>query len=565
MTDSIDFNWRSELEIKCTENPPRIIETFPEDKLDRAKYAKFLTKYLKSTSYDESTSKHLNYVLNLNSEWGAGKTYFLKRWAYDLKVKHPVVYVDAWKQDYSEDPLMTVVSSLIEQLKTQAPKSAKSIHPPKKLIGLLKAAAPAIARGVTKRYLGIDPVKIMESDDEMEQGENILDEQGNETLDSNGKPIDMGIAASKAVEHLINEHDAKSKAIESLKITVAQWVRTVVDSDKANPAFIFIDELDRCRPTYAVEMLETIKHIFDIEGVVFVVATDTEQLQHAIKAIYGEGFDARTYLARFFDSRFSLKSPKFDNLLDVHCQKQKLSKDNFDELNIQVWPENDGYQFTLGNITAVLNSFDVSPRAGIQLTNKIIAIVSNLEPNTKLDILMLTILLCIREKDESLYEDVVNSNFKKLDGGAPVNLSSYLSENFSFIGKKVKLYFDKSQYGTVPRINFLRFEKGTYSADFSFYIKNIFSPAFDEKSKESFSPILANRSNRSRSKESRLMDALGELFQKTTCDGERFFGDCANKISELSVNLNKANEQKPQFYKDLVELASAIDWIEEDG
>lgn len=556
MTDSMDLNWKNNLEIKSEENPTKIIEILPEDKLDRAKYAKFLTKYLKSTSYDESTLKYLNYVLNLNSEWGAGKTYFLKRWAYDLKAKHPVVYVDAWKQDYSEDPLMTVISSLMEQLKSQAPKSTSLIQPPKKLIGLLKAAAPALARGVTKRYLGIDPVKIMESDDEAEELGSIKDEEGN--------PIDMGIAASKAVEHLISEHDAKSKAIESLKVTVGHWVKTVVDNKKDSPAFVFIDELDRCRPTYAVEMLETIKHIFDIEGVVFVVATDTEQLQHAIKAIYGEGFDAKTYLARFFDSRFSFKMPKFDSFLDVHCQKQKLSKENFDAHDIIVWPENEDSQSTLENIVAVLNSFNVSPRTAIQLTNRVIAIVSNLEPNTKLDILMLTTLLCIREKDESLYENIINSNFKKSDGDSPVDLSSYLSETFSFGDEKIKIYFDKNSYASSSNLRFLRYAAGTYIADFSFYINSIFSPIFDGRSKSNYSLAFMTRASKNNSKEKIIINSLDEIYHEASCDDARLFGKYANKILELSSHLTNIDKPKSQFYKGLVEFASAIDWIEED-
>ncbi|TOL41491.1 hypothetical protein CGH98_24085, partial [Vibrio parahaemolyticus] len=69
---------------------------------------------------------------------------------------------------------------------------------------------------------------------------------------------------------------------------------------------VFIDELDRCRPSYAVEMLEVIKHFFELDNVVFVVATDTEQLQHAVKAVYGQLFDAQLYLGRFFRRRFSL-------------------------------------------------------------------------------------------------------------------------------------------------------------------------------------------------------------------------------------------------------------------
>ncbi|QDE47832.1 hypothetical protein EIN43_17235 [Enterobacter hormaechei] len=65
------------------------------------------------------------------------------------------------------------------------------------------------------------------------------------------------------------------------------------------PTFIFIDELDRCRPNYAIDMLETIKHLFDINNVVFVIATDKEQLSHSICSVYGSGFDATRYLDRF--------------------------------------------------------------------------------------------------------------------------------------------------------------------------------------------------------------------------------------------------------------------------
>ena len=72
----------------------------------------------------------------------------------------------------------------------------------------------------------------------------------------------MSFAASEAVKYLLDEHEAKSLAIESLKTSVFEWVSAVTGlKEKELPAFIFIDELDRCRPSYAVEMLETIKHI----------------------------------------------------------------------------------------------------------------------------------------------------------------------------------------------------------------------------------------------------------------------------------------------------------------
>jgi hypothetical protein len=63
---------------------------------------------------------------------------------------------------------------------------------------------------------------------------------------------------------------------------------------------ILIDELDRCRPTYAIEMLEAIKHWFCVPNVVFVLAMDREQLSHSIRAVYGQGFDVDGYFLRFF-------------------------------------------------------------------------------------------------------------------------------------------------------------------------------------------------------------------------------------------------------------------------
>ena len=327
-----------------------------------------------------------------------------------MKEEYPVVYVDAWKQDYSDDPLMTVISSMIKQLREQAGKGEEDplFKTPRKLIGLLKAAAPSIARGVATRYLGIDPVKIIQQADDGDIGEAIRDE--------NGQEIDMGLAASKMVEHLIKDHDAKSDAIASLKLSVEQWVSAVVGlQQKQSPAFIFIDELDRCRPSYAVEMLETIKHIFDIPGVVFVVATDTEQLQHTIKAIYGEGFDARTYLGRFFNSRYTLKSPSFEKLLPVHCDIEKLSESYFNDRNIKNWPEldvrtEDSGVIPLKNLTTIYNAFSLSARQVIQVTERLISIVEHLKAHSHINLLYLVFLLCLREKNQFLYDSMIAKN-----------------------------------------------------------------------------------------------------------------------------------------------------------
>jgi hypothetical protein len=69
---------------------------------------------------------------------------------------------------------------------------------------------------------------------------------------------------------------------------------------------IFVDELDRCRPDFAMRLLETIKHFFDIPGITFVLAYDEMFLSSAAKSLYGPSFDADNYLRRFIDVRFWL-------------------------------------------------------------------------------------------------------------------------------------------------------------------------------------------------------------------------------------------------------------------
>jgi hypothetical protein len=176
MSERIPLNWSSETIINE--------DTFPRDTLGRVKYADFLTQFLVGQGYDTTRSEgdeKRNYVLNLNSEWGSGKTYFLKRWSNDLQNHFPVVYIDAWQQDYSDDPLMTALSSVIKQLRDQAgmSESDPKFQLPKKALGLLKAAAPGFARSVAKRYLDIDLAALMQGEEP-------------DIQDENGLPINMG-------------------------------------------------------------------------------------------------------------------------------------------------------------------------------------------------------------------------------------------------------------------------------------------------------------------------------------------------------------------------------------
>lgn len=84
-------------------------------------------------------------------------------------------------------------------------------------------------------------------------------------------------------------------------------------AERGNRLVIFIDELDRCKPTFAIQLLERIKHYFSNDQITFVFSVNTTELQHTIKQYYGTDFNATRYLDRFFDFRIDLPPANMNN------------------------------------------------------------------------------------------------------------------------------------------------------------------------------------------------------------------------------------------------------------
>ncbi|MEZ9302075.1 P-loop NTPase fold protein [Vibrio breoganii] len=277
-------------------------ETFDQYRvIDNEQFSQHLTRFLNSKS-DEG------YVLNLNAEWGAGKTTFLQCWYNELSKSHPVVYFDAWKSDFSKDAMLALVDCFQSQLKNPRSvnkKFAKDLL--EKSSHFIRKTAPSMAVGYVKHKTGID-------------GDESLIEDFNETLGLDIAEKECGDALKEVLKSLV-EQRKKVEGISEFKSTLqtmaASLIKSLEDTDtpKTYPIYILVDELDRCRPSYAIEVIENIKHFFDTKKFVFVVATDTGQLQHSIKAIYGNGFDAHSYLSRFFHKTVTLPPPSTEQYL----------------------------------------------------------------------------------------------------------------------------------------------------------------------------------------------------------------------------------------------------------
>ena len=374
--DNCLFDWKAPI---IDENDELL---FTEDSLNRSRYAKFLHRYL------VQESKNGGYVLNLNAKWGAGKTYFINRWIDSIKGEYPVVYIDAWKQDYSDDPMLTVISSITNELQEYLPPgNDEVIKLSRKATRFFKSAAPLLAKGLIKKATGlnIDDVSI---DDELEP--ELTDSEDTPKKDSYNMTAEVSGNLAKC---LVDDHNEKLKTVEHLRTGLQSLVDAI---PRQKPAFIFIDELDRCRPSYAVEMLEVIKHFFETPNVVFVVATDTEQLQHAVKAVYGHEFDAQTYLGRFFRRRYSLSELSRKDFVDRYVTSP---------MNDVKWGQNIPRSSTNGDIVALISNvadmFKLSLRETEQLADKYLAVLQY--TNKSFNSYLLLILFVLRDKYNDVY------------------------------------------------------------------------------------------------------------------------------------------------------------------
>ena len=243
-------------------------------------------------------------VLAVDAAWGNGKTTFLKIWSQYLRNQgFPVVEFNAWETDFSEAPFVALSSELTDGLENYKDKNkllADKIDATKKVATnvmkkLLRLTATGAIRFATGGILDITPL--------LEQEE--------------------GQARASYAEDRLSDYLAAKQEVKKFRC-VLQDMATEMSKQKNKPFIVMIDELDRCRPSYAVELLEVAKHLFSVDHMVFVLAVNRSELAHSIRALYGSGFDAEGYLRRFFDVDFRLPDPEREGFINTMLSATKI-------------------------------------------------------------------------------------------------------------------------------------------------------------------------------------------------------------------------------------------------
>ena len=244
---------------------------FSNCKLDRKQYAMILTDIV--NTYADG------FVLAINNEWGTGKTTFVKMWQQHLNNENfQTIYFNAWENDFDSNPLVAIMSEL-KTLTKNGDKAFKSVI--EKGAVIAKNVLPALLKGVAQKY--IDTEILTDAIENITKG------------------------AAEILEEEIKEYANKKETITEFKKELEKFIK---QSTNDKPLVFIIDELDRCRPTYAVEVLEQMKHFFSVHGIVFVLSIDKNHLASAVRGFYGsEQINTDEYLRRFIDLEYSIPQP----------------------------------------------------------------------------------------------------------------------------------------------------------------------------------------------------------------------------------------------------------------
>ncbi len=230
-----------------------------DDELKREKFADVLTNRIKNGVSP--------YTISVNGGWGTGKTFLLQRWRQQLENEndgYKAIYYNAWEDDFCVNPLVSIIGQIATKIEDNDLDSL--------IADVKKAAIPLLVKKVLN-YAHLTKEE--------------LQSEINNTIDKYSEHTAQIKELKKSLEKLTNKIEEKTGL----------------------PLIFIIDELDRCRPTFAIEVLERIKHLFNIPGIIFVLGMNRTELEKSIKHVYGH-INSKEYLRRFYDIDLTLSAPK---------------------------------------------------------------------------------------------------------------------------------------------------------------------------------------------------------------------------------------------------------------
>lgn len=289
-----------EIEMQNNKKVVQISEAFADDKLNRKTVAENFKNILLNADLN---------VFSVSAQWGGGKTYFIENLIKLMQDDSINILYNAWESDFYDSPLIPLFVELFAEL--------EKYDNDKTCIKLLKSC---------KKFL-----KLICEKTTFQIGLKYKIFNCNANFDPNIK--------SKKSEYLEVKNEIQ-KLKNNLELIPQQLGKKII---------IFVDELDRCNPIYAIKTLEIIKHLFGIPNIIFVLSVDKKQLENSVKRIFGTNVVVNGYLRKFIDVDFQLPDSSNEQLIRYHLHKvwDKIDKfvksGRYYNYNLQRYIDSFGY------------------------------------------------------------------------------------------------------------------------------------------------------------------------------------------------------------------------------
>ena len=342
---------------------------------------------------------HTLATISLDADWGNGKTTFLNMLCQLLRNKgFEVVTFNAWETDFTESPFATLAAEIVRQAKQHGSDTIRD-----KALRVAKAAIPIAAKmapGVATAAGTMNPLPALHP---------------------------VLIAAAKIIRliktpDLEKEYTNTQEGIRKFKDELKDLAALTAHEHNNKPLIIAIDELDRCRPDYAIRFLETVKHIFNTPGVMFVITTNIRQMAHTVRAVYGQGFDAEEYLDRFFDLNHRITHTDRSEFIarwikDIQSKWtgiREFAPEEHDEIMSYQSKSHQDLRRDIGITTEILTAYidktQISLRRTIRLANRINLILELIRDRPTTAIAVVTLVSVIRDHDASAYANIIDGS-----------------------------------------------------------------------------------------------------------------------------------------------------------
>lgn len=381
--------------------------TFEKDLFNRKPFWESLANLILN-SWNESL------VISINANRWEWKSTFLKMWKnYLLNDKNTtekplnVIYFDSFKNDFIEDPFLALLSEILNY-KKWTESIFESVKGKSK--NVLKAIIPMTWKIWLRFLMWWDIESVEDKLEEFTEWELV-----------------------NFVNKTLEDYLKKEESIKIFKESIEKIIL-----EKGQLIFI-IDELDRCRPDFALRLLERIKHFFDIKWLYFVLWINKEQITKYIKKIYWD-IDWEEYLQKFIDIETIL--PK--NISERDNDYEKYVNNLIDGNYKDIFDKHMDKKSSIKKLLIFLSKhYNISFRELEKNINYLALFYKSLSSDKHLNMFILTIILIfIRIKDINLYWEIKQGFNKKDDIIIKLNLSDIWEPYNNYINDELNFIFD---------------------------------------------------------------------------------------------------------------------------